>query len=898
MSEVRSVEDCFGELIELETAELRADYLKRIGSEDAKLLGQLEKLLDAHEQAGSFLHQDGFETTREFEPDSLLNSSIGPYKLRERLGAGGMGVVWAAEQRLPLKRKVALKLIKPGMDSEQVIARFEAEREALSRMDHPNIARVLDAGTTEKGHPYFVMELIRGVPVTEYCDKKRLTIRERLELFTKICSAVQHAHQKGIIHRDIKPSNVLVSEQDGQPIPKVIDFGVAKALHQPLTDRSLYTGVFQALGTLQYMSPEQAGLSIADVDTRADVYGLGVLLYELLTGSTPFEKEQLASAAFDEACRIIREQEPPKPSTRLSTLGDRALTISQTRNTDPNQLSRLVRGDLDWIVTKSLDKDRNRRYESAMSLADDVNRFLDSEPIEARPPSLLYRVKRFAFRNRRSVATALLLSLVLLSASAYVWQLVKAAESEKLAARRDVQLAQTVTNELQSLILQNRFDDADKQLVAAREVGLSDESVELLGAQIELFRGNFEEATRQLRDIKSRRPDSTSSVDPLLTYALQRYGLEEEHLDLLPQVLVMACGTFSEYLFRGAALKIFHSKLALKDLLEARRIDPTNHMAMWLYSSALFTAASRELDSNKAVQGLNEAVQNFEALVRYFPGNAQFQADLALANYRMSLHLDELGKQSESDTYASKADKLFESLPMDTENAYADRAWYLLSQGKLDVIQEQLAGADQRGLMGIYQIQAAAIAQFRMGNDKAARKLLESAERDYVDSIAGIRAFTLLEEVSSRDELATEYSQLIEQRSRNPGIFAFQDWIVYKLSGNAEGVQDAARLGLRHSQLLRKSAWIAQAEFQAGSCSAEVVLDACEDRFDVVHAHFYAATAELAHGNRPSAIQHLEAVLATGEFDLYLFGWAQAFLERLRADENWLPWLDDDSATK
>lgn len=423
MQNVRDLESLFGELIELRSATEREQFVDDVKCRDKKLAAELRRLLDAHENASSFMeNNDG--TTLDFQ--QLTGSSIGPYKLRERLGTGGMGIVWAAEQKSPIKRKVALKLIKPGMDTEQVISRFEAEREALSRMNHPNIATVLDAGTTEQGLPYFVMELICGIPVTEYCDANRFSIRQRIQLFTKICHAVQHAHQKGIIHRDIKPSNVLVSEQDGEPIPKVIDFGVAKALHQPLTDRSLYTGVFQALGTLQYMSPEQAGLSVTDVDTRADIYGLGVLLFELLTGTTPFEKEKLFSAALDEACRIIRETDPPIPSTRLSTLGDRALTISKTRSTDPKQLSKLVRGDLDWIVAKSLAKDRNRRYESANGLSDDLERFLTNEPIEARPPSLGYRAATFWKKHRSGVSVVVAFVLLLvIGITALSWAYLK-----------------------------------------------------------------------------------------------------------------------------------------------------------------------------------------------------------------------------------------------------------------------------------------------------------------------------------------------------------------------------------------------------------------------------------------------------------------------------------------
>ena len=276
----------------------------------------------------------------------------------EQIGEGGMGVVYVAEQQEPVRRKVALKVIKPGMDSRQVVARFEAERQALALMDHPNIARVHDAGTTESGRPYFVMELVRGLPITEYCDRENLPVPERLELFVLVCRAVQHAHQKGVIHRDVKPSNILVTLVDGSPVPKVIDFGVAKATGGSLTERTLFTGFAQLVGTPLYMSPEQADLAGVDVDTRSDIYSLGVLLYELLTGTTPFDSETLRKAAFDEMRRIIREEEPPKPSTRLSSLGDERATVSANRKTDARHLARAVRGELDWIVMKALEKDR------------------------------------------------------------------------------------------------------------------------------------------------------------------------------------------------------------------------------------------------------------------------------------------------------------------------------------------------------------------------------------------------------------------------------------------------------------------------------------------------------------------------------------------------------------
>jgi WD40 repeat protein/serine/threonine protein kinase/tetratricopeptide (TPR) repeat protein len=498
MSEKTSIDSIFCAAVEIESTEEREAYLERICVHDLELRQQVERLLDAHFQGGRIL--DSLPRGLGFTVDQSIaekpGTQVGPYKLLQQIGEGGMGVVHMAEQIEPIKRRVALKIIKPGMDTRQVIARFEAERQALAMMDHPNIAKVLDAGATDTGRPYFVMELVNGFPVTTYCDGQHLTPKERLELFVPICQAVQHAHQKGIIHRDLKPSNILVALYDGRPVPKIIDFGVAKAISQTLTEktRTMFTQLGQVVGTLEYMSPEQAEPNQLDIDTRSDIYSLGAVLYELLVGDTPFDRQQLRSAAFEEMLRIIREEEPPRPSTKLSRSGSLP-SIAANRHIEPQRLNLLVRGELDWIVMKALEKDRARRYETAGKFAEDVQHYLNDEPVVACPPSRAYKFRKFARRNKTLIATSSLIALTLIvGVVGTTWQAIRAS----IAYREVSQLAE------KNLKLADQERTARKAADAARQAEASQRSTaENLAEKNKVLAENErtarQESERQLR---------------------------------------------------------------------------------------------------------------------------------------------------------------------------------------------------------------------------------------------------------------------------------------------------------------------------------------------------------------------------------------------------------------
>jgi eukaryotic-like serine/threonine-protein kinase len=549
----------------------RQSFLERACAGEPGLGERIRALLEAHEEAGSFLPDadlpsgeprlDGSEgaAPRVEGPGAL----VGRYKLVEKIGEGGFGVVYMAEQREPVKRRVALKIIKLGMDTKEVVARFEAERQALAMMEHPNIARVLDAGTTDQGRPYFVMEFVRGVPITQFCDESNLSTAERLRLFGQVCQAIQHAHQKGIVHRDIKPSNVLITLHDDHAVPKVIDFGIAKAIGHELTDKTIFTRFHEFLGTPAYMSPEQTQPGGLDIDTRSDIYSLGVLLYELLTGHTPFNASELLSAGYDEIHRRIREDEPLKPSTRLNTLAaEDRLRIARHRRSDPHQLRRALKGDLDWIVMKAMEKDRARRYESASAFAHDLEHYLDDEPVTAVAPSLGYRVHKFARRHRTALGVASALTVVLvIAALVSVWLAVRATHAERIA-RSLLETEQSSRKRLERMLvdLKHARQSAEHEAARSRAEAATAEAVarfvgeDLFGAADPENEPDRNLTLREVLDRASRRLRSSSALQPLIAASLhntigrayRNLGLYGDGIEHLRRAYELHLGTSGE----------------------------------------------------------------------------------------------------------------------------------------------------------------------------------------------------------------------------------------------------------------------------------------------------------------------------------------------------------------
>ncbi len=644
----------------------RATYLDQACGGDAQLRQRVEALLQVHEQAGQFLSEAVAPPPEPAARISLrliekAGDKIGHYKLLQQVGEGGCGVVYMAEQQEPIRRRVALKIIKLGMDTKQVIARFEAERQALALMDHPNIAKVLDAGATDTGRPYFVMELVRGIKITEYCDENNLSTEERLNLFMQVCHAIQHAHQKSIIHRDIKPSNILVTINDGVPVPKVIDFGIAKATGgQPLTDKTLFTAFEQFIGTPAYMSPEQAEMTSLDIDTRSDIYALGVLLYELLTGHTPFDPKTLVSAGLDQMRRIIREKEPPWPSTRVSTLAaDEQTTVAKRRQSEPPKLIHQLRGDLDWIVMKCLEKDRTRRYETANSLAQDIEHHLRDEPVVAFPPSGLYQFQKLVRRNKLvfaaagAVAAALTLGLGLST-----WLFVREREARRM----------------QSQLRQQAQTEAAKSQQVARFLK---DMIEGVGPSVALGR-------------------DTTMLKEILGKTAERVGKD---LTNQPEVELELCGAigsaYSELGLGAQAGTLFRRQLEL-----ARKLYGAEHPAV---ADALFNLAG-VLASAVVKDEPEKLYREALGMRRKLLGSQHRQVAESLSALGLALAYN--GKQEEAESASRQALAIWRQLPgsnrLEIVNCMEALATTLWQRGKLgeaeDLQREALA--QRRELLG------------------------------------------------------------------------------------------------------------------------------------------------------------------------------------------------------
>ncbi len=648
----------FDRALALSDAEREA-FLDAQCAGDAALRAELASMLQAHAQAAGFLEPRSEDQAagRTAESVHRAGETIGRYELLETIGEGGFGIVFRAQQREPVRRQVALKVIKLGMDTRAVIARFEAERQALAMMDHPAIAKVFDAGSTAAGRPYFVMELVHGVPITEYCDAQHLNTGERLRLFIHVCHAVQHAHQKGIIHRDIKPSNVLVTTQDGTAAPKVIDFGIAKATNAEQLERTVFTEMRQFVGTPTYMSPEQAGATTADVDTRSDIYSLGVLLYELLAGTTPFDARKLLGAGFDEMMRVIREEEPVRPSTRFSTLGAAGTQVAECRRADTRKLRTLLRGDLDWITMKCLEKDRSRRYATASALAEDIQRHLDDEPVTAGPPSAVYRWRKFARRYRAAVAAGSVVALVLIAATsvsiAFAWREARARQREQVALAREVEQRRRADQEAERATLHASAAEAARQLAEKR----ADETRQVADFQAEMLRGldaqavgggirrEFRETLRatlgrqQIGEWPNRRPRTSEEIETELA-GFDRTAGSVEMADVARRVLDQS--------LLAVAASTVEQKFADQPLVQAEIRDAlaAAYRALGLYDPAEQQArAALAIREHELGRESVEVAANLNRLAMILNDNGKFAEAAGLCGEALAIQRRLLGEE-------------------------------------------------------------------------------------------------------------------------------------------------------------------------------------------------------------------------------------------------------------
>jgi serine/threonine protein kinase/tetratricopeptide (TPR) repeat protein len=843
-------------------------------------------------------------------------TQIGPYRLMEKIGEGGLGVVYMAEQQEPIRRRVAVKLIKPGMDSREVIARFEAERQALALMDHPNIARIFEAGTTDNGHPYFAMELVRGVRITEYCDRHNLSTRERLDLFIIVAHAVQHAHQKGIIHRDLKPSNILVTVNDGVPVAKIIDFGIAKATEHPLTDRTLFTRFNQLLGTPAYMSPEQAELTSLDIDTRTDIYSLGVLLYELLTGHTPFDAKELLKVGLEHMLRTIRETEPPRPSARLSTLTAAELTtVARQRHTESPKLIHSVSGDLDWIVMKCLEKNRARRYDSVTGLALDLRRHLDQKPVTARPPSFAYITQKFCRRNQEKlISAAAIVFMLALGVVIGEWQPLDTAPAEwpALAAAllitafavaittvfgirtrvaRRQRLAERRQNAIDKALLIAWTGDLDGTEQAIREAELTGASI----ADLRVLRGalaihgcRYVEAVEHLEEAWKLSPRSVA-VASMLIRAYTSLGQWEQAQPLFEIMDHLTPTTPEDFLLRGSLEALVDPAGALATLNEAVRRRPTGIARLHRAS----VRASHALDTG-GIADAEAAMADINSVRALLANNAQTIV-WSLKAHLIATQLYEENQLSEKRAAAWRQVELdaaeLQQFP-GNQAAMIGRALYLMRVGGDPAPLRSLRASTSNGLNGVVDSYLA-VALYRRGEFQAALDVLPARPgpvqipRDYA------RGYVLTELPNGPQRAWEEVHRL--WRSNLPLWDALGIQSILRLIGRKQEAIDLCRQvrARRPSYLPWRKEWYRRLlDYNCADLPEDELMKAAgASRYNQSEAHFYLGLTKLADGHRNEAWNHFHAVLATRVFMFWDNDWSAAFLLRLEGDPNWPSWI-------
>jgi serine/threonine protein kinase len=953
----------FKAAMELATAAEREVYVAKTCAGDERLRQKVMALLRAHQHPGEVFQAvpagghvapptaatPGPGGTLILPPSEKAGDRIGRYKLLQQIGEGGCGVVYMAEQEEPVRRRVALKIIKLGMDTKSVIARFEAERQALAMMEHSHIAKVLDAGATTTGRPYFVMELIRGSPITEYCDQHHLATPARLELFVQVCQAIQHAHQKGVIHRDIKPSNILVTVNDGVAVPKVIDFGIAKATaQQRLTDKTLFTEFQQFIGTPAYMSPEQAVMTSLDIDTRTDIYSLGVLLYELLTGSTPFEPTTLLGAGLDEMRRIIREEEPPRPSARLSTLAmtDAAALARQRRERLPVLVS-LVRGDLDWIVMKCLEKDRTRRYETASGLAMDVQRHLENEAVEACPPSNLYRLQKFVRRHRLAVsASAAIVTSLLLGLGLAAWSFARERDAYRETERalraaeaaRQQLLIQKRERAIENVLLAEKIGDTETMLTAIEEAtrqGASPAQVRMLLGRQAVASGDAAKGLKQLKEAVALEPRNIPA-QALLALACMDSGLHQEFQDHLAALDRLAPAIWEDFLYKGLVVAMdFNPQRGLPLLDKAVGLRPDSPMARVFRADARLSVAQ---DTGRLTEAL-AALEDITAATNWVKDNPYVLGTAANCHLTAAHAYGEIGRSVERSLHLAEAEAISRRLTAFGTNRVAVglRFVHLSEMGRegeaLALLQgwfqePRLAGAttnlaaaaepsssadppEPRLLAGVPPMRAGmgdnlragrdppdptlarayALALFRRGEAAQAVAVLSSCH-DGSPATEMMRILMLPELRDGPARAESAYRTFTQIRRGPLGKLSRPLLLLYL--GKKEAAMTAAR-DLRASppagfELLR-SPQQRTARFFAGEISEADYLEAAAgSRIELCKGHLNAAWMHLAEGDRDGARDHFQKSAGTGAF-LYGTHESKACLARLEKDPNWPAWI-------